>query len=618
MTAKLLIRKRPSPSAPMHGDDGNGASGGDQAARMSTGFRDSVEPPMRGAGLATWSAAGISIVAGAIFLSAAGCRGLVSSLPTDETGDSRNGASSGGSGVGTGGGSNGSGGGSNPAPGVEVAVASSRAPRLSHGQYENTVKDLLGLDAVTNVTKTFVGDSTSSVFKNNGGDLVVNSDLWADYQRAAEDLAQKATASADAISRLAQGASTSDAKGFVQQLGRRAFRRPLTSAEVDSYAALFTKGATLFSDSKGNDAGVRIVLEAMLQSPNFLYRLELKDGGLTPYELASRLSYALWQTMPDTELLAAAEKGALDGDGYNTQVQRLLASDRIRDTAKDFHAQLLQVFKYADVTRATTLFPEFSPELRTSMLEETTRFTDDVFSNNGDLVQLLSAPYTFVDAKLAKVYGVSAPASGFSKVTFTDGKRAGLLTQVGFLATNSSSTQPDAIHRGTFVNFRILCSSLTPPPVAAPPLPSDDPDHPHTLRERITAFSGAGTCGASCHGTMINPAGFAFEHYDALGRWRDKEGTLPVTAVDEYSFEGTVRKYDGAVEFAKALVEAPMTHQCYARNWTEYLFGRASVPADAALTRRVGLASLQQHMPLRGVLEALVTSKPFKTRPVDP
>jgi hypothetical protein len=590
---------------------------------MTSHPRASTSIPKHGAGLANWTAAGIGIVAGALLLSAAGCRGVVSSLPT-ESGGSRSSTSGGGNGNGSGGANNGgngnggSSGGSNPAPGVEVAVASSRAPRLSHGQYENTVKDLLGLNAAANVTKTFVGDSTSSVFSNNGGDLVVNSDLWADYQRAAEDLAQKATATSDALSRLAQGASTTDSRAFIQQVGRRAFRRPLTSAEVDAHATLFSKGASLFPDSKAFDAGARIVLEAMLQSPNFLYRLELQDDGLSSYELASRLSYALWQTMPDAELLEAAESGALEGNGYGSQVQRLLGSDRLRDTARDFHSQLLQTYKFDDVTRATTLFPEFSPELRASMVEEVLRYTDDVFANGGDLVQLLTAPYTFVDAKLAKVYGVNPPASGFAKVTFTDGKRAGLLTQLGFLATNSSSTLPDAIHRGTFVNFRILCSSLTPPPVAAPPLPADDPNNPRTLRERVTAFSGAGTCGASCHGTMINPAGFAFEHYDALGRWRDKEGSLPVNAVDEYSFEGTVRRYDGAIEFAKALVDAPMTHQCYARNWTEYLFGRASVAADAALTRRVGLASLQQRMPLRAVLEALVTSMPFKTRPVDP
>jgi hypothetical protein len=522
------------------------------------------------------------------------------------------GSSSSGARTNPGGGSSGS-----PSPGVELPVASSRAPRLSHIQYENTVKDLLGLDAPANVTKSFVGDSTSSVFSNNGGELVVNSELWADYQRAAEALAQKATATPDALSRVARGASTADPKAFVQQVGRRAFRRPLSTAEVDAYVKLFSQGATVYPENKAADAGARVVLEALLQSPHFLYRLEQKDGGLTGYELASRLSYALWQTAPDAELLDAAASGALEGDGYEAQVRRLLASDRVRDTARAFHAELLQVSRYADVTRATSLFPEFSPELRVSMVEETLRFTDDVFASGGDLAQLLTAPYTFVDAPLAKVYGVSPPASGFAKVTFTDGRRAGLLTQVGFLAANSGSTQPEAIRRGGFVNFRILCSKLTPAPVAPPPLPADDPNNPRSLRDRITAFSGKGTCGASCHGTLINPAGFAFEHYDALGRWRDREGTFPINAADEYSFDDTVRRYDGAIEFARAAAEEPMAHRCYAKNWTEFLFGRGIALEDDALVQRVGLASAKQHLPLRGVLEAIVTSKSFKTRPVD-
>lgn len=560
-------------------------------------------------GLARRSATVTAIVVGVLLLSVAACQGLASALPFDPIGGAGGGAGRGG----------GEGGGNRPSPGVEAAVASSRAPRLAHAQYENTVQDLLGLEAPANITQSFVGDSTSSVFANNGGELVVNSDLWADYQRAAETLAEKATATPEALARVSRGGSTTDPKVFVQQVGRRAFRRPLTSAEVDTYTALFAKGATLFPQKKAFDAGAEVVLEALFQSPHFLYRLERAETGLTAYELASRLSYALWQTTPDDELLAAAESGALKGAGYAAQVRRLVDSERTRATAWAFHSQLLQVFRYADVTRATKLFPEFSPELRTSMVEETQRFTDDVFSGGGDLTQLLTAPYTFVDAKLAKVYGVTPPASGFAKVTFTDGKRAGLLTQVGFLAANSSSTEPDAIHRGTFVNFRILCSPLTPPPVVAPPLPADDPNAaPRTLRARITAYSGEGTCGASCHGTMINPAGFAFEHYDALGRWRDQEKTLPVDATGQYPFEGVVRSYDGAVEFGRATVEAPMTHRCYAKQWTEFLFGRGSAPEDEALTQRVGLASLEQHLPLRGVMEALVTSEPFKTRPVDP
>ncbi|MEW5738198.1 MAG: DUF1592 domain-containing protein [Myxococcota bacterium] len=510
----------------------------------------------------------------------------------------------------------------------ELPAPSTRAARLSHPEYENTLRDLLGEAQGPGVTGTFVGDATSTTFDNNGAELLVTSDLWADYQRAAEQLAQQASASPEALTRVCGGTLPSDAAGFVRAAGRRVFRRALTDAEAADYEALFAQGAAFFPADEPFASGARVVLEAMLQSPHFLYRLELstqENRGVIPLtgaELATRLSYALWQSMPDEELLQAAETGALlTADGYTAQVTRLLGDPKARATVRTFHAQLLQVSRFRDITRSTSLFPEFTPALQQSMQEEPLRLVDAVvFDENAGVGRLFTAPYTFVDAPLASVYGLAGTFDAtFQKVSFTDGRRGGLLTGIGFLAANATSTESDPIHRGVFINHRVLCANLPSPPNNVPPLPAPDPLVPKTLRQRITDFTGEGTCGAGCHGSLINPIGFAYEHFDALGRWRDEERNgLPIDARDAYYFDGVRREFDGATSLGQVMAEEAMTHRCYAQHWVEFLHGRALAAADAAVVKRVADASRRDELPVREVLRALVESESFRTRAVEP
>lgn len=509
----------------------------------------------------------------------------------------------------------------------ELPSPSSRAARLSHVEYENTARDLLGAQQSLGITSTFIPDSTNSTFSNNGGDLSVTSAQWQDYQAAAEELARRATLSLAALTAAAGGTLPADDAQLVAALGRRAFRRALTGDEQSAYEALFAQGPSFYAAMAPRLAGARVVLEALLQSPHFLYRLELSTqatGDVVPLsgdELATRLSYALWQSMPDEALLQAAESGALlTVEGYTAQATRLLADDRARDAVQQFHAQLLGQSKYADITRSTTLFPEFSTALRESMRQEQVRFLDDViFTRAGGLEALLTTPASYVDQNLARVYGLSGSFDGsFQRVTFTDGRRAGLFTQVGFLSSLATSTESDPIHRGVFLNHKVLCAPLPAPPNGVPPLPRPDPSVPKTLRTRITEFTGAGTCGAGCHSTMINPVGFGFEHYDALGRWREQETNgLPIDARDSYAFEGAVRTFDGALELASVMAEESMAHRCYARHWVEFLHGRALGEADEAMINRVGLASQKDQLPVTTLLRLLVESESFKTRPVE-
>ena len=506
----------------------------------------------------------------------------------------------------------------------ELPADSSRVPRLSNGEYENTTRDLLGLDAVPGLSANFSADQTTTTFTNNGGDLTITAAQWQDFQTAAEELARRATVDLAALTKAAGGTLPADDATLVSVLGRRAWRRALTASELSTLQALFAQGPTFYAAQSPRLGGARVVLEALLQSPYFLYRVELsKDPAgdvtaLSADELASRLSYALWQSMPDPALLDAAESGALlTTDGYATQVARLLQDERARDAVRTFHAQLLGQQKYADITRSLTLFPEFSVALRDSMRAEQNALVDDViFNRQGSLNDLFTMPATFVDAPLAKVYGLAGAFDDtLTRVTFDDGSRAGLFTQIGFLAANASSTQSDPIHRGVSINHQVLCAPLPAPPNNVPPLPAED-GTPKTLRTRITNFTGAGTCGAGCHSTMINPIGFAYEHYDALGRWRDTDNGLPVDAKDTYSFEGTPRSYDGATQLAQAMAEEPMAHHCYARHWLEFLGGRGLEASDEALIHRLGDRS-HEKLPVTQLLELAVQSKTFKTRPLE-
>jgi hypothetical protein len=287
-----------------------------------------------------------------------------------------------------------------PAPGpVETPGASSRMPRLNHAEYENTVTDFLRLPAKPNLASSFVTDSTGSTFDTNGGLLSVDSTSWADYQRAAEQLAVTATQDQAALSRTFGGAVPQGLEAQVRELTRRAFRRPATDAEVAALVTLGGRAASLSPTVPPGLGGPRLVLEALLQSPHFLYRPELSDSvqkGVVPlsgYEVANRLSYALWHTMPDEALFTAAASGELlTKEGLATQARRLLRDPRAQETVASFHDQLLQLQKVFDVTRNTTLFPEFSTGLRQSMANEQRTFVRHVIFTSSSTAPPASRP----------------------------------------------------------------------------------------------------------------------------------------------------------------------------------------------------------------------------------
>ncbi|TKD00639.1 DUF1592 domain-containing protein [Polyangium fumosum] len=506
---------------------------------------------------------------------------------------------------------------------VQSIPERSAFPRLTHAQWENSVRDVLRLDAPPGFSASFTGDPLGGVFDNNEAVLSVTPNLWADYQRAAEELASLVVsdpAKVDALVPADEGqGNEARARAFIEAVGKRAYRRPLTAPEINQLVALFNEAPSLI-DGDPFLAGVEHVLSALFQSPHFIYRVEgtrtpRPDGliPLGPYERAARLSYLLWNTMPDDVLFEAAAAGELDTqEGLRTHAERMLADPQARDVVLAFHRQLFDFRKFEDLYKDPAVFPEFVPEIGKDLVREAELFVEDVvFEQEGGLTALLTSRTAFVNDRLAGIYEVDAPnGAEFGKVELDAEKRSGILTRAGFLAANGTARASDPIHRGVFVNLRVLCARLPPPPNNVPPLP---PVEGKTTREIVASHTGKGTCGASCHGTLINPAGFAFENYDAIGRYRAEDNGFPVDAADAYPLGGGMASFSDALTWSQLLAESREANECFAKNWLEFAYGRDAEVEDAKFIAKLGEAS-RTGMSVKELLLELVSSDAFSTR----
>jgi hypothetical protein len=514
------------------------------------------------------------------------------------------------------------GGGDDGRGGGDGVVEAPRFARLTHEQWENTVQDLLRLRQRAGFSAQLQPDPPLGRFENNIDRLTVTGAHWQAYQRAAEQVAELAVDDGAVLADLVAGLpddATSAARTFVERFGARAFRRPLTAAERDRYVALFATAPDLYSDLDDRTAGVRLVVEAMLQSPFFLYRTEtaVADGAtvaLSGYEVASRLSYAFWNTMPDDDLFAAAAAGGLEtDDGVRAQAERLFDDPRARNQLASFHVQLFSLGEYADLDKDPGAFPEWNDLLGAAMQEEATRFLESVAFGDGGIRDFLTSTRAYVNADLAAIYGVSGDfGDQLVEVDLDPAQRAGFLTRVGFLTRNATLTEPDPIHRGVFVNLDLLCRDIA----AVPNLPDDLAPVGDTNRERIDSITGEGTCGAGCHATMINPLGFALENYDAIGRYRTEDGGRPVDAADSYQFaDGRTIDFTDAIDLSRQLADAPEVHACYAQHLLEYLYGRSLGAADDPLVDELAQESLTADLTVRDLVVRVVTSPAFRVRP---
>jgi hypothetical protein len=395
--------------------------------------------------------------------------------------------------------------------------------RLTHSQYDRTVGDLLGDESQP--AGGFPKEDFVNGFRNQVETQGVSPLQAEAYGKAAERLARAAFRGGDLhglIPRRPESptdAAATDA--FVRRFGLRAFRRPLTDDEVRRYSRLALEEA---GRTRNFHAGASMVIEAMLQSPHFLFRVERGTNGPdAPFEVASRLSYFLWDAMPSDELLRAAGEGKLaTGEKVEATARRMLEDPRARVAMEEFLTQWMRFDRVLEATRDRRRFREFNAEVAAAMVEETRRLFNHLVWGDRNFMEFFTADYTFANPELARLYGLPAPAEDFAKVVYpTDSGRSGVLGHGSFLVLTSKPAETSPTARGLFVRNQFLAQEIPPPPAGVnTALPNLTEEKPMTNRERLAVHLNSESC-AGCH-RLIDPIGLGFEQYNAIGVFEKK------------------------------------------------------------------------------------------------
>jgi hypothetical protein len=503
--------------------------------------------------------------------------------------------------------------------------ATTRFARLTHEQYDNTVRELLGQAAdAPAYSDDFRADARSGqyLFDNDTYVLGVDQGLHRAYERAAAAIAEDFVNDSALYDRWvpADGSDEERARGFIEAFGERVHRKPLTDAQIEDYFSLFQLGTTTYEDTPGLPGAIRLIVEAFMTSPYFLYRTELSHepvDGIVPldgYEIATRLSYTLWNTMPDDRLFEAARDGSLvEPDVLRAEVDRMLKDERSTAVFTKVLSQAMGVYRYENISFNQAVFPDAPADLSSLAIEELSLLMQDAYENERTYRELLLEPRTFVNAELAPLYGLSGSyGAGFEEAELDSAERRGLLTTVGFLASNASSVNPDPIHRGLFVAQKLLCSDVSAPPGEIPPLPTPDPDQ--TNREAIEAITEVpdSVC-VACHGTVINPFGFPFEGFDAVGAIRPDDNGNPLNLKTSPAIDGETVEVDGALQLIDELAQREIVYQCFGQLLSSYLMGRPYETDDTNLRDRIGTAAFDDAALVDVIAEAL-TSPQFTFR----
>lgn len=414
----------------------------------------------------------------------------------------------------------------------------------------------------------------------------------------------------------APGAEAECTRQVLTAFTERAWRRPLTTAEIDALVEL-AESARLDGDPW--EESIRLALKNVLVSPHFLFRVELDPEPTSlvahpvgDYELASRLSYFLWSSMPDDELFAAAKAGSLqDPAELQDQVVRMLADERAEALVANFAGQWLYFRAIGpNIAKDPTMFPMFDEELRTSMRTEMEMFFRSFVTEGRSLRELLTSDTTYVDARLAAHYGLPAPqGAGFVEVALGDTPRRGLLTQAGLMTVLSHPQVTSPVKRGKWVLEQLLCIPPSPPPPGVDADPPDfDPDT--SIREQLEAHRANPEC-AVCHDT-IDPLGLGLEHYDPVGAYRTIDGGKPIDASGNLPSDGPA--FQDALEMAALLADSDDFTSCTIRHTLTYALGRGVTASDLPYIDEVRTNLMATDFALEDLVIALVTSDMFRMR----
>jgi hypothetical protein len=407
------------------------------------------------------------------------------------------------------------------------------------------------------------------------------------------------------------------ARRILGNLARRAYRRPVTASDLQVLAKFYNEGR----ESGGFEAGIEMALRAMLTSRAFLFRIEQDPPNTPPntayrvsdVDLASRLSFFLWSSIPDEELLRVAEQGRLRQSGeIERQVGRMLADSRSESFVNNFAAQWLYLRNLTAVTPDARLFPDFDDNLRQSFRRETELFFESILRENRSVLDLLRADYTYLNERLAKHYDVpDVYGSRFRRVSFSgDRVRGGLLGQGSILTISSYANRTSPVLRGKWILENLLGSPPPPPPPNVPQLRDPESGKPMSVRERLAEHRKNPAC-ASCHRVM-DPPGFALENYDAVGRWRTQDAGASIDASG--SFPGG-ENFTGPLGLQQALLSRP---ELFVGTVTEKLMtfalGRGLESYDAPAVRKIVRDAAGQDYRFSALVLGIVNSAPFGMR----
>jgi hypothetical protein len=472
-------------------------------------------------------------------------------------------------------------------PSTEVTRTPLR--RLTRVEYANSVRSILGVDAAP--ADALPADEVTDGFSNNAQVLTVSPLHAEKYVLVSEELAKAAVNDLSALTGCdvtARGEETCG-RDFANRLGRRAFRRPITVEDEQFLMTAYSAGRVGGSHAEG----IEVMIRAALQSTHFLYKLEPltpADGSsrlvpLNQFELATRLSYLIWASGPDDALLDAAERGELaDKQQIATRARSMLEHPRARAAIADFYHQWIGTSRLAITAKSSTLFPGYTAAVREAMMQELPAFIGYVlWDSDHKLSSLLTSRVGFVNAALAPIYGLTATGSTLSMVELPASQpRAGILTQAGLLSALAHPDQTSPVLRGKFIRSRLLCQAPPPPPPDAditPPALTDGA----TARERFSAHMTSGSSCTGCH-ELMDPIGFAFESFDAIGQFRTEESQQPIDSSGEVlgatdaSLGG---KFTGVHELAQKLASSSQVQNCLATQWFRFASGRNEELADS-------------------------------------
>ncbi len=486
--------------------------------------------------------------------------------------------------------------------------------RLNVTEYNNTVRDLLGTKL--SLPENFPPDASAHSFDNVAAALTMTDASFALYSETAKLLATEALG-AERRAALLGCELGNDPEACVgsmlERLLPRAFRRALEPGDVEGLVQLFTDNKAA---GDTNDQALARVLQAALTSAEFLFRIERNSGqagvrNLNGYEIASRLSYFLWSSMPDDELRAAAASGSLaTPEGIGGQVSRMLADAKASAFATNFGGQWLPIRALDDMVPDAQVYPEYDDELRAAMRAETELFFLDVASGKRSFRDLLTTHSGYVNDRLAQHYGL--PGSGSTDPVFRElaPGRGGLLTQGSFLTVNSYPGESNPVRRGKWILANLFCQE---PPAPPPDVQREPPPQEGVSRKERLASHRVNPICASCH-NLMDPLGLALEQYDGVGKFRTTDSGV---TIDPSGQLADATPITDAVSLQRALAEKPAIAACVAEHVFTYALGRAprdTSPFDSATIGDLSKAFNDAGQLFPQLIRAVISSEVFSQR----